>query len=146
MPWTSDSGGQQTATGFATVERKLGVAPVYTTNEYDALGWITTVTQPDSSIDRIQQAGDSTRDTGFVRARRAGECDILGGAESYHSALLGLQAARTNEPLDLLSAAELGACADDLAFLHGVKSDNNNHAPAVFHSLTGNQFPGSASL
>ncbi len=41
---------------------------------------------------------------------------------------------------------ELGACVDDLAFIHGVKVDNNNHGPAVYHSLTGNQFPGSASL
>ncbi len=41
---------------------------------------------------------------------------------------------------------ELASCADDLAFVHGVKVDNNNHGPAVYHSLTGNQFPGSASI
>lgn len=41
---------------------------------------------------------------------------------------------------------ELGSCVDDLAFVHGVKVDNNNHGPAVYHSLTGNQFPGSASV
>jgi len=41
---------------------------------------------------------------------------------------------------------ELGSCVDDLAFIHGVKVDNNNHGPAVYHSLTGNQFPGSASV
>jgi len=35
---------------------------------------------------------------------------------------------------------------DDLAFIHGVKVDNNNHGPAVYHTLTGNQFPGSASI
>ncbi len=35
---------------------------------------------------------------------------------------------------------------DDLAFIHGIKVDNNNHGPAVYHSLTGNQFPGSASI
>src|SRR3954449_2114682 len=40
----------------------------------------------------------------------------------------------------------LGSCVDDLAFIHGVKVDNNNHGPAVYHSLTGNQFPGSASV
>ena len=40
----------------------------------------------------------------------------------------------------------LGTVADDLAFVHGVKVDNNNHGPAVYHSLTGNQFPGSASI
>ena len=40
----------------------------------------------------------------------------------------------------------LATCADDLAFLHGVKVDNNNHGPAVYHTLTGNQFPGSASI
>jgi len=40
----------------------------------------------------------------------------------------------------------LGGCADDLAFIHGIKVDNNNHGPAVYHTLTGNQFPGSASI
>ncbi|HZT33809.1 MAG TPA: DUF1501 domain-containing protein [Bryobacteraceae bacterium] len=35
---------------------------------------------------------------------------------------------------------------DDLAFVHGVKVDNNNHGPAVYHTLTGNMFPGSASV
>jgi hypothetical protein len=35
---------------------------------------------------------------------------------------------------------------DDMAFIHGVKVDNNNHGPAVYHVLTGNQFPGSASI
>ena len=37
-------------------------------------------------------------------------------------------------------------CVDDLAFLHGIKVDNNNHGPAVYHTLTGNMFPGSASV
>lgn len=36
--------------------------------------------------------------------------------------------------------------ADHLAFIHGIKVDNNNHGPAVYHTLTGNQFPGSASV
>jgi hypothetical protein len=40
----------------------------------------------------------------------------------------------------------LATCVDDLAFVHGVKVDNNNHGPAVYHTLTGNQFPGSASI
>jgi len=40
----------------------------------------------------------------------------------------------------------LATCADDLAFVHGVKVDNNNHGPAVYHTLTGSQFPGSASI
>ncbi len=35
---------------------------------------------------------------------------------------------------------------DELAFVHGIKVDNNNHGPAVYHTLTGNQFPGSASI
>lgn len=35
---------------------------------------------------------------------------------------------------------------DRLAFIHGIKVDNNNHGPAVYHTLTGNQFPGSASV
>jgi hypothetical protein len=41
---------------------------------------------------------------------------------------------------------ELAGCVDDLAFLHGVKVDNNNHGPAVYHTLTGTQFPGAASI
>ena len=40
----------------------------------------------------------------------------------------------------------LAGCVDDMAFIHGVKVDNNNHGPAVYHTLTGNQFPGSASI
>jgi hypothetical protein len=40
----------------------------------------------------------------------------------------------------------LGAVADELAFIHGIHVDNNNHGPAVYHTLTGNQFPGSASV
>ena len=35
---------------------------------------------------------------------------------------------------------------DETAFIHGIKVDNNNHGPAVYHTLTGNQFPGSASI
>ena len=40
----------------------------------------------------------------------------------------------------------LAGRADDLAFIHGIKVDNNNHGPAVYHTLTGNMFPGSASV
>ncbi len=40
----------------------------------------------------------------------------------------------------------LAECVDDLAFVHGIKVDNNNHGPAVYHTLTGSQFPGSASI
>lgn len=40
----------------------------------------------------------------------------------------------------------LATCSDDLAFIHGIKVDNNNHGPAVYHTLTGSQFPGSASI
>jgi hypothetical protein len=40
----------------------------------------------------------------------------------------------------------LATRVDDLAFIHGIKVDNNNHGPAVYHMLTGSQFPGSASI
>ena len=40
----------------------------------------------------------------------------------------------------------LATRVDDLAFIHGIKVDNNNHGPAVCHTLTGSQFPGSASI
>src|SRR4051812_11531697 len=35
---------------------------------------------------------------------------------------------------------------DEMAFIQGIKVDNNNHGPAVYHTLTGNMFPGSASV
>ncbi|MFN7923674.1 MAG: DUF1501 domain-containing protein [Bryobacteraceae bacterium] len=41
---------------------------------------------------------------------------------------------------------KLAAHAGDLAFLHGIKVDNNNHGPATMHVNTGSQFPGSASV
>jgi hypothetical protein len=40
----------------------------------------------------------------------------------------------------------LATHVDDLAFIHGIKVDNNNHGPAIYHALTGNMFPGSASV
>lgn len=40
----------------------------------------------------------------------------------------------------------IASSVDDLAFIHGIKVDNNNHGPAVYHTLTGNMFPGSASI
>jgi hypothetical protein len=40
---------------------------------------------------------------------------------------------------------ELATCVDDMAFVHGIKVENNNHPPAVFHALTGSIFPGSPS-
>ncbi|MEX2264545.1 MAG: DUF1501 domain-containing protein [Bryobacteraceae bacterium] len=40
----------------------------------------------------------------------------------------------------------LATCADDMAFVNGIMVDNNNHGPAVYHTLTGNMFPGSASV
>ncbi len=35
---------------------------------------------------------------------------------------------------------------DDLAFIHGIKVDNQNHGPATLHAATGSQFPGSPSI
>jgi hypothetical protein len=40
----------------------------------------------------------------------------------------------------------MSQCVDDMAFVQGIKVDNNNHGPAVYHTLTGNMFPGSASV
>jgi hypothetical protein len=40
----------------------------------------------------------------------------------------------------------MSQCVDDMAFIQGIKVDNNNHGPAVYHTLTGNMFPGSASV
>lgn len=41
---------------------------------------------------------------------------------------------------------KLGECVDDLAFIHGIKVDNNNHGPATMHMNTGSQFQGSPSI
>jgi hypothetical protein len=40
----------------------------------------------------------------------------------------------------------LGTCVDDLAFVHGLKVDSNNHAPATLHVNTGSVFQGSPSV
>ena len=40
----------------------------------------------------------------------------------------------------------IGSVSDELAFIHGIKVDNNNHGPAVYHTLTGSQFPGNPSI
>jgi hypothetical protein len=40
----------------------------------------------------------------------------------------------------------IAARVDDMAFIHGLKVDNNNHGPAVYHTLTGNILPGGASI
>lgn len=40
----------------------------------------------------------------------------------------------------------IGECADDLAFVFGVKVDNNNHGPATMHVNTGSPLQGNASV
>lgn len=35
---------------------------------------------------------------------------------------------------------------DDMAFIHGIKTDNQNHGPSTLHVTTGSQFPGSPSV
>ncbi len=35
---------------------------------------------------------------------------------------------------------------DDLAFIHGIKTDNQNHGPSTYHVNTGSEFPGSPSV
>jgi hypothetical protein len=39
----------------------------------------------------------------------------------------------------------IAECVDDLAFVYGVKVDNNNHGPATMHVNTGSQLQGSPS-
>jgi hypothetical protein len=36
--------------------------------------------------------------------------------------------------------------ADDLAFIHGIKVENQNHGPSTYHVTTGSQFPGHPSI
>ena len=40
----------------------------------------------------------------------------------------------------------LAGQADDLAFIHGIKTDNQNHGPSTLHVTTGSEFPGSPSI
>jgi hypothetical protein len=40
----------------------------------------------------------------------------------------------------------LGQCADDLALIRSMKSESNNHVPAVYHMLTGSTFGGRPGL
>lgn len=35
---------------------------------------------------------------------------------------------------------------DQMAFIHGIKTDNQNHGPSTLHVTTGSQFPGSPSV
>ncbi len=35
---------------------------------------------------------------------------------------------------------------DDMAFIHGIKTDNQNHGPSTLHVTTGSQFPGGPSV
>ena len=35
---------------------------------------------------------------------------------------------------------------DDMAFVHGIETDNQNHGPSTLHVTTGSQFPGSPSV
>ena len=41
---------------------------------------------------------------------------------------------------------ELAKHVDDMAFIHGIKTDNQNHGPSTLHVTTGSQFPGSPSV
>ena len=41
---------------------------------------------------------------------------------------------------------KIGECVDDLAFIYGIKVDNNNHGPATMHVTTGSQLQGSPSV
>ncbi len=40
----------------------------------------------------------------------------------------------------------IGECVDDLAFIYGIKVDNNNHGPATMHVNTGTQLQGGGSV
>lgn len=41
---------------------------------------------------------------------------------------------------------QMGEMADQMAFVHGIKVDNNNHGPATMHVTTGSQLQGSPSV
>ncbi|MEE3373374.1 MAG: DUF1501 domain-containing protein [Planctomycetota bacterium] len=40
----------------------------------------------------------------------------------------------------------LATCVDELAWIHGIELGSSNHAPAVYHALTGNVVPGSPAV
>jgi hypothetical protein len=41
---------------------------------------------------------------------------------------------------------KIAECVDDMAFVYGIKVDNNNHGPATMHVTTGSQLQGSPSV
>ena len=40
----------------------------------------------------------------------------------------------------------LATCVDDIAFIHGIETDNQNHGPSTLHVTTGSQFSGHPSV
>jgi hypothetical protein len=40
----------------------------------------------------------------------------------------------------------LSTCVDQMAFIHGIELENNNHPPGVYQLMTGSMLPGSASV
>jgi hypothetical protein len=40
----------------------------------------------------------------------------------------------------------IGSRVDDIAFIHGIEVENNNHGPATMHATTGSQLQGSPSI
>src|SRR5262249_48445609 len=40
----------------------------------------------------------------------------------------------------------LATCVDEIAFVHGIKLENNNHPPGVYQLVSGNMLPGSPSM
>jgi uncharacterized protein DUF1501 len=41
---------------------------------------------------------------------------------------------------------QLATCVDDMAFIHGIELENNNHSQAIRQVMTGSMLPGSASM
>ncbi len=74
----------------------------------------------------------------------------LQGRLSFHHSCVGspFKFSRHGESGRYLSELfpHLSQHADNLAFIHGIKTDNQNHGPSTLHVTTGSQFPGSPSV
>ena len=75
--------------------------------------------------------------------------EIASFLRSHHAVFPSLwpfrQVGQCGRPISTLFP-RISEMVDDLAFIYGIKVDDNNHGPATFHINTGGVFPGSPSV
>ena len=77
--------------------------------------------------------------TGELEGRMAFEHAIVGSPFKFQQ--YGESGRHISELLP-----HLAQHVDEMAFVHGIKTDNQNHGPSTLHVTTGSQFPGSPSV